>query len=161
MLSSILGSAMKKLMIAVPIVLVLMMPFAFPAQGQPSIQRFNDTPKLVESGLSHLAANGNIQHPQTPSEGATVLLSSGKAILDITGIQIDNSGNVTFSLRTPDWVTVRNQPSILYLQLQGDDNSLVRQKMYDLLFYAFSNKQDVSIRYDQDSKVIQVVNVAQ
>ena len=50
---------MKELMIAVPIVLVLMMPFAFPAQGQPSFQRFNDTSKLVKSGLSPFETNGN------------------------------------------------------------------------------------------------------
>jgi hypothetical protein len=89
--------------------------------------------------------------------------SGGRAILDITGIQINDTGNVTFFLKTPDWVSVRNQPSVLYLPLQGDanSNSLARQKMFDLLFYAFSNKQDVLIGYNQTSKIIQVVNVEQ
>lgn len=89
------------------------------------------------------------------------MLGGGRAILDVTGIQINDTGNVTFFLKTPDWVSVRNQPSVLYLPLQGDTNSLARQKMFDLLFYAFSNKQDVSVGYNQASRIIQVVNVEQ
>lgn len=153
---------MKKLIITFSVVLALITPIAFLAQGQPSIQRFNYSSNLLESGQSPLVTNENIRRPLTPLLEAT-MLGGGRAILDITGIQINDTGNVTFFLKTPDWVSVRNQPSVLYLQLQGDaiSNSLARQKMFDLLFYAFSNKQDVSIGYNQASKIIQVVNVEQ
>lgn len=151
---------MKKLIITLSVVLALITPIVFLAQGQPSIQRINYSSNLLESGQSPLVTNENIRQPLTPLlEGS--MLGGGRAILDITGIQINDTGNVTFFLKTPDWVSVRDQPSVLYLPIHGDANSLARQKMFDLLFYAFSNKQDVSIGYNQASKIIQVVNVEQ
>lgn len=151
---------MKKLIITFSVVLALITPIAFLAQGQPSIQRLNYSSNLLDSGQSPLVTSENILRPLTPLQEAT-MLGGGRAILDVTGIQINDTGNVTFFLKTPDWVSVRNQPSVLYLPLQGDTNSLARQKMFDLLFYAFSNKQDVSVGYNQASRIIQVVNVEQ
>lgn len=158
MFGHISDRCMKKLIITFSVVLALTIPIVFLAQGQPSIQRFNYSSNLSESGQSPLVTNENVRRPLTSSLEATVF-GGGRAILDITGIQINDTGNVTFFLKTPDWVSVRNQPSILYLPIREDANGLARKKMFDLLFYAFTNKQDVSIGYNPASKIIQVVNV--
>lgn len=151
---------MKQLKFVISVVLVLIALLALPAQAQPSIQLINETINPGESEQSPATIEGHILQPSTPLQGPTMQPNIGKAIVDITGIQINNSGNATFFLTTPDWVSVRNQPSVLYLPLQSDANLLTRQKMFDLLFYAYSNKQDISIDYDRMSKEIQVVYVA-
>lgn len=149
---------MKQFEFAVSIVLVLIASLALTAQAQPSIQRINET--MIPRDADQLPVTLEGQIPQAPFQDIAMQPDMGVAIVDIAGIKINSSGNVTFFLTTPTWVSVRNQPSVLYFPLsQSDENPLIRQKMYDLLFYAYSNKLDVSIGYYRSSKEIQSVEL--